>query len=116
MVDVRNGIVAYGWVDGNPVHFITTASGFMVTNVGRKIGGVMQQFIEPLAFKNYNDRIGGVDHHDQLRELCPLSKRHGFQKYYVKMALDLFAAMGTWMQGQGGCQTNTSRANSVHTD
>jgi hypothetical protein len=31
----------------------------------------------------YNDGMGGVDRHDQLRSKFALSSRHGFKKYYV---------------------------------
>ena len=40
-----------------------------------------------------------VDRHDQLRELFSLSKRHGFKKYYKKIALGLIdmALVNAWL-------------------
>lgn len=38
MVDRANGLVAYGWADGNLVHFLTTADGCSVSSVTQRVG------------------------------------------------------------------------------
>jgi hypothetical protein len=41
----------------------------------------------PVAIKNYNKFMGGVDRHDMLRSLFSLCKAHKFRKYFVKLFL-----------------------------
>ena len=38
VIDTTNHIAAYGLIDGNPVHFMTTADGTTTTEVKRRIG------------------------------------------------------------------------------
>ena len=99
VVDVRNHLAAYGWVDGNPVHFITSADGTATTEVRRRIGKKVEKVRAPIAIKRYNQNMHAVDRHDQLRETYSLSKRHGFKKYYHKVAMGLFdmAAVNAWL-------------------
>ena len=89
MVDIRNEIAAYGWVDGNPVHFLTTADGTATSTVSRRIGRQIKKVRAPVGIRRYNNNMHAVDRHDQLRDMYSLSKRHGFKKYYHKIALGL---------------------------
>ena len=89
MVDHHNQLAAYGWVDGNPVHFLTSADGTATSTVNRRIGRQVQKVRAPIAIRRYNHNMHAVDRHDQLRETYSLSKRHGFKKYYHKIAMGL---------------------------
>ena len=117
VVDVRNNLVAYGWVDGNPVHFLTSADGSKTTEVKRRIGKKIEKIKAPIAIRNYNKYMHAVDRHDQLRETFSLSKRHGFKKYYHKLAMGLLdmAAVNAWlhyrMVNKEECEKKTARYN-----
>ena len=52
-----------------------------------------------LAIKWYNQNMHAVDRHNQLRETYSLLKRHGFKKYYHKVAMGLFdmAPVNAWL-------------------
>lgn len=89
MMDHGKGITAYGWLDGNPVHFLTTADGNSMATVYRRIGREKKNVPAPIAVKKYNKGMQAVDRHDQLRKTFSLAERHGFKKYYVKMALGI---------------------------
>jgi hypothetical protein len=45
--------------------------------------------VAPMAIKNYNKFMGGVDCHERLRSNFSLGKRHSFHKYYMKLFLSL---------------------------
>jgi hypothetical protein len=87
--DVNYGIACYGWIDGNPVHFVTTADGTVVNEVTRKIGRVRKKVCAPICIKRYNKSMQAVDRHDQSRQTFSLASRHDFKKYYVKIILGL---------------------------
>jgi hypothetical protein len=38
MMEHEKGISAFGWLDGNPVHFLTMADGTDMTSVSRRVG------------------------------------------------------------------------------
>ena len=99
MVDAKNHIAAYGWIDGNPVHFLTTADGTTTTEVKRRIGKKVERIKAPIAIKRYNQNMHAVDRHDQLRDTFSLAKRHGFKKYYCKVAMGLLdmALVNAWL-------------------
>ena len=115
VVDVRNNLVAYGWVDGNPVHFLTSADGSNTSEVTRRIGKKKEKIKAPIGIKNYNKYMHAVDRHDQLRETFSLSKRHGFKKYYLKVAMGLLdmASVNAWLHyrlvHQDECEKKTAR-------
>ena len=98
MVDTHHGIAAMGWTDGNPVHFLTTADGVKVSEVKRRVGRDKLTIRAPDGVKKYNKGMQAVDRNDQLRQLFSLSSRHGFKKYYVKIALGLIdmAVVQAW--------------------
>jgi hypothetical protein len=99
MIEKRKRIAAFGWLDGNPVHFITTADGNAATTVNRRIGREQKAIEAPVGIRNYNAGMQAVDRHDQLRERFPLCSRHGFKKYYQKIALGLIdmAVVNAWI-------------------
>ena len=99
MVDVNNHLAAYGWVDGNPVHFLTSADSTSSTEVKRRVGKQIARVTAPKAIKRYNKNMHAVDRHDQLRDTFSLSKRHGFKKYYIKIAMGLIdmAVVNAWL-------------------
>ena len=59
-------ITAFGWVDGNPVHMLTTADGGDMGSVTRSVGGGKISIAAPAAVAQYNKYMQGVDHNDQL--------------------------------------------------
>ena len=85
----ENGMVAMGWVDGNPVHFLTTADGTESSVVRRRVQSEVQVLHAPIAIKHYNHGMQGVDRFDQLVALYSLAKNHCFKKYYNKLAMGL---------------------------
>ncbi len=100
MVDKANGLTAFGWVDGTShVHFLSTADGSQMSEVKRKKKNEKHQVKAPLSIGKYNKCMHAVDRHDQMRETFSLSKRHGFQKYYIKIVLGLMdmALVNTWI-------------------
>jgi len=99
MIERKKRIAAFGWLDGNPVHFLTTADGSGMTKVTRRVGRDHQSVEAPIGIKQYNIGMQAVDRHDQLREGFSLSARHGFKKYYQKIALGLIdmAIVNAWI-------------------
>jgi hypothetical protein len=89
VLDANYGIACYGWIDGNPVHFLTSADGMTTNEVTRRIGRSEKKGNAPICIKIYNKGMQAVDRHDQLRHTFSLSSRHGFKKYYVKIILGL---------------------------
>jgi hypothetical protein len=82
-------MMAIGWLDNKPVHFISTADTTEIVEVQRKMGSDKISVSAPMAVANYNKYMGGVDHHDRLRSTFSLCKRLKFKKYYVKLLLFL---------------------------
>ena len=99
MVDSKNHLAAFGWVDGNPVHFLTSADGTATTFVKRRIGRETKAVKAPIAIRRYNQNMHAVDRHDQLRDTFSLCKRHNFKKYYQKIGLGLLdmALVNAWI-------------------
>jgi hypothetical protein len=82
------GIACYGWIDGNPVHFLTSTDGTTTNEVTRRIGRCEKK--AKACIKRYNKGMQAVDRHDdQLQQTFLLASRHGFKKYYVKIILGL---------------------------
>jgi hypothetical protein len=65
-VNSENGMIAYGWIDGNPVNIITTADSTKDTTVKRQIKSQKLHVKAPEVIKNYNNSMQGVDRNDQL--------------------------------------------------
>ena len=89
VTNVPEGLVAMGWVDGNPVHFLTTADGTEETTVNRRVGSIVSTVRAPAAIRRFNHGMQGVDRFDQLVSLFSLAKQHAFKKYYNKLAMGL---------------------------
>ena len=89
VTNAASGIVAMGWVDGNPVHFLTSADGTEQTTVNRRVGSVVSTVRAPAAIRRFNHGMQGVDRFDQLVSLFSLAKQHAFKKYYNKLAMGL---------------------------
>ncbi len=70
---------AYGWLDGNPVHLLSTADGTGTSSVQRQIGRTKQQIPAPKALPQYNMAMQAVARVDQLMQLMSLCKRHQFK-------------------------------------
>ena len=66
LVDAMNGLAAFGWVDGNPVHFLTSEDGTKTSNVTCRVGRDNGQVRAPTAIKRYNHRMQAVDRHERL--------------------------------------------------
>jgi hypothetical protein len=82
-------MVAVGWIDNKPVHFISIADSTKVVTVNHQVGKDKVEVSAPIAIKNYNKFMGGVDRHDRLHSTFSICKKHKFKKYYVKLFLFL---------------------------
>ena len=82
-------LVAFSWLDGNPVNFLTTADGTEQSEVNRRIARDKKKVPAPAAVARYNRNMQAVDRFDQLNQLFSLAKRHKFQKYYNKLTMAL---------------------------
>ena len=63
-VDAKFGLVAAGWLDGNPVHIISSADTERISEVCRKVGGKRISVTAPEAIQNYNKGMDGMDRHN----------------------------------------------------
>ena len=88
-VNKEHNMCAYGWLDGNPVHLLSTADGTGTSSVLRQIGRTKQQIPAPKALPRYNMSMQAVDRVDQLMQLMSLCKRHQFKKWYRQFFLAL---------------------------
>jgi len=82
-------LVAFSWLDGNPVNFLTSADGIEPSEVQRRIGREKKRIPAPAAVARYNKNMQGVDRFDQLNQLFSLANRHQFKKYYNKLTMAL---------------------------
>ena len=57
----HHGMTAMGWVDGNPVHFLTTVDGTGMGSVERRICWNKRITMAPAAMKKYNHGMQAVD-------------------------------------------------------
>jgi hypothetical protein len=87
VVNEEHQMLAVGWIDNKAVHFISTADTTETVVVTRRVNKKKIEFNAPVAIKNYNQFMGGVDRHDRLRSSFSLCKAHKFWKYYVKLFL-----------------------------
>ena len=89
------GMVAFSWVDGNPVNMITTADGSNIDSVTRRIGKKKFNIQSPMAIQQYNKNMDAVDRWDQMLAKFSLHKRHKFKKYYrnIMMVIIDFAIL-----------------------
>ena len=65
-VNQNFGRVAFGWLDGNTVHMITSANGTEMAMVKRTVRGEKVDVNAPIALKRHNANMQTVDRHDQL--------------------------------------------------
>ena len=87
VVNEDHQMLAIGWIDNKAVHFVSTADTTTTVVVTRRAGSKKLDISAPVAIKNYNKFMGGVDRHDRLRSTFSLCKAHKFRKYYVKLFL-----------------------------
>ena len=59
-------MVAIGWLDNKPVHFVSTADTTEIVTVSRRSGANLIEVSAPVVVANYNKYMGGVDCHDRL--------------------------------------------------
>ena len=88
-VEENVGMTAFGWIDGNPVHMLTTADGTSMSKVTRRVKSVKKTIDAPSAIVKYNHGMQAVDRFDQLISLYSMAKGHLFKKYYHKLTLAL---------------------------
>ena len=86
----KYGLSCYGWLDGNPVHLMTTADGTGTSSVFRQIGKEKKLVHSPKMLPEYVKSMQAVDRVDQLMSLFSLAKRHQFKKFYKNFMLALF--------------------------
>ena len=82
-------LVAFSWLDGNPVNFLSSADGTEISQVNRRVGRQKTPVKAPSAIARYNKNMQAVDRFDQLNQLFSLAKRHKFHKYYNKLTMAL---------------------------
>ena len=99
MVDISNGLVAHGWVDGSPVHLMSSADGCNVDLVQRQVGREKKTVSAPVAVKKCNKFMQGVNRHNQLHQLFSLSSRHWFKKHCINIMMGLvdMAVVNAWL-------------------
>jgi len=70
----EEGLLAIGWVNGNPVHFLTTADGTDETHTQRQVGNRRRKQRAYVAIKPYNHGMRAVDRFDfsvlDVKETC----------------------------------------------
>ena len=88
-VEEKQGMVAFGWIDGNPVHMLTTADGTSMSKVTRRVKSEKQQIDAPTAIVKYNHGMQAVDRFDQLNAMYSMAQGNLFKKYYHKLTLAL---------------------------
>ncbi len=54
-------MLAVGWIDNKTVHFISTADTLETAIVSRRSGSKKMDVAAPVAIKNYDKFMGGVD-------------------------------------------------------
>jgi hypothetical protein len=52
--DEKHGIACHGWIDGDPVHFLTSADGTPTNEVTRRIGRRDKKVNVPNCMKRHN--------------------------------------------------------------
>jgi Transposase IS4 len=81
------GLTFYSWNDGNPVNLIGNVDGTEMASVWRRQGSVREKIQAPLAVKEYNKCMQGVDRHDQMRSYAAMAGGHSFKAWYKKFSL-----------------------------
>jgi hypothetical protein len=77
-------LLAFGWKDTIPVHFVSTSDGSgAIMIIQRQLKKHVAHMSCPTTAPAYTTTLQGVDHHYQLRAKFALSSRHGFNKYYT---------------------------------
>jgi hypothetical protein len=61
MVNEEHQMLAVGWIDNKTVHFISTADTLETAIVSRRSGSKKMDVAAPVAIKNYDKFMGGVD-------------------------------------------------------
>lgn len=82
----------YSWMDNANVLFVDTKFGTEEpVRLRRRVGSTLTNYDVPQAIKVYNDNMGGVDQHDQMRDNSFRLDRHRTNKWTVRMLEYLFA-------------------------
>jgi len=89
-VNQEHGITAISWMDKKPVLMLSTADGTSTEDVVRKEGRSKVVVPALKCIAQYNKRMGGVDRHDELRNMFSLHRRHKFMKYYKSLYFCVF--------------------------
>jgi hypothetical protein len=117
--DENYGIACYGWIDGKPVNFLTSADGTATNEISRRVGRCDNKVKAPICIKRYNHGMQAVDrHHDQLRQTFSLASRHGFKKYYVQIILGLMdmALVNAYIHYKLVNEENSTKDSAVRND
>ena len=82
----------YSWMDNANVLFIDTKYGTEdPVIIERRVGSDTNQYNVPQAIKVYNDNMGGVDQHDQMRDNYFRFDEHRTSKWTIRVFENLFA-------------------------
>eukprot|EP00957_Ditylum_brightwellii_P084833 6450214-Ditylum_brightwellii.AAC.1 len=60
----QHEIVPYGWLDGNPVHLMSTTDGTGLTYVKQQVQSFKKLVNAPIGIKWHNNAMQTVDHID----------------------------------------------------
>lgn len=82
---------AISWWDSRTVHFLCTGGSAELDRVGRRDRtGEKQEIPCPHVVKDYQELMGGIDVHDQLRlQRYSIQRSIRFRKYYKSLVLGL---------------------------
>ena len=95
-------IVSFGWIDCKALNIISTVDGSKMDTVVRQIGKTKKRVQSPVAIKEYNKNMQGVDRFDQLLSLFSISSRHTFNHFYISLMMIGFdiALLQGWLHYQ----------------
>ncbi|XP_018013422.1 piggyBac transposable element-derived protein 4-like isoform X2 [Hyalella azteca] len=72
-----DGITVFKWMDSKAVHLISNFHGTENSTVSHKLKNGQKIIVKcPLAIKDYNEHMGGVERHDQLRQLYGIKRKN----------------------------------------
>jgi Transposase IS4 len=107
-------MVACHWWDKKPVHYLATGVVMTEDSIHRNIKGMGSQMITcPKIITEYQDHMGGVDVHDQLRlQSYSVQMAFRFRKYYKSLFLGLMdlALVNAYLTHKEACRLNNSPA------
>lgn len=105
-------LIAFHWWDRKPVHYLCTGSVMNASTINRNVKGAGPTTVPcPQAVNDYQEWMGGVDVHDQLRlQTFSIQTSVRFAKYYKSLFLGLMdlVMVNAYISHKEACKfTNT---------